>query len=430
MSGRQPAHLRTAAGLRALRVRLTVLLLVLNVAGLAGMGAVALVVDGRQRDEVTTAELRRTAGTAVALLDYDAGSLSLDKLFNDPAAQGSTGVYVYEGGRTDVALVFAHPAGLPVIPPPALLGVARTVWRTGEASGGAVAQETDGRLPMLAVPFRHAVTGAVAGTVVVVADPRPGRLAHDRLALALAAGGAVFMLLAGFGGYLLARRGTRPVAEALDQQERFVADAAHELRTPLTVIRAVCEAAADDPAAQPGALHQVLAATRRLVDSVDALLNRARMVAGLRELRREPFRLDQLAEEVLRDVVAPPHELTVSAADTVAHGDPTLVRIAVRNLAHNAVRHGRQGQDPARVRLVVADGLVIVEDGGPGMGAPPERFHTGADDGVGLGLALAQWVAELHGGVLRLEQAPGGGTSAVLTLPDTALSRPARRWAR
>jgi two-component system, OmpR family, sensor kinase len=458
-------HLQTADRLSALRFRLTALLLVLNVVGLVGMGAVALFVDQQQRSQVVTAELRRTASTAVALLNYDSGSLHLTNLFSDPTAQGPTAVFVYEGGRTDIDLVFAHPAGLPMIAADTMLAPARQVWRTGEQISGTVAGQRTGRLHMLVVPFRHPVTGAVAGAVVVVADPGPGEVAHQRLEVTLIVGGGVFMVLAGVGAILLAHRGTRPAVQALDQQERFVADAAHELRTPLTVIRALCEAALVEPAglaraaarAGPVAdvpaaagqddphlrvLGQVLRSTRRLGDSVEALLTRARMVAGLRALERQPFRLDQLAEEVLAETVQPPHTVEVSAAPVVAYGDPTLIRIAIRNLGHNAVQHGRIGDEPARVTLVVDAGMVIVEDRGPGPAAPAAdrepgngagphapaslRFRTDASDGVGLGLAIADWVAALHGGTLRLHPASGGGTAATLTLPDPP-AQPARR---
>jgi len=416
----QPAvHLQTAARLASLRVRLTVLVLVLNLVGLVGMGAVALVIDSQQREKVVSAELLRTASTAVALLSYDSGSLRLDNLFADPAAQGPTAVYVFEARRTDVSLVFAHPAGLPVIAPDVLLDPARRVWRTGHSVATSVADRRRDRVQLLATPFHHAITGAVAGTVVVVADPRPGQDAHRRLAIALVAGGTIFMLVAGVGGNILARRGTAPAADALGQQERFVADAAHELRTPLTVIRARTEAALKSPADREDALRQILRSTERLADSVDALLTRARLVAGLRVLEREPFRLDQLAEEVVGETVQPPHTVRMSLAPVVVEADPTLIRIAIRNLAHNAVQHGRLTDGPAEVTLVVAEGLVRVEDRGPGLrpDALLQRFRTDAPDGVGLGLAIAAWVAELHGGTLHVEPNPSGGAAAVLLLP-------------
>ncbi|OKI48969.1 hypothetical protein A6A27_36185 [Micromonospora sp. CB01531] len=386
------------------------------------MGAVAMIVDERQRDGLVEAELDRTARATTALLYYDSGVLQLDRLFADPTANGPIAVYVYEGTRTDVRLVFAHPSTLPVIAPETLNRPARQVWYGGRGydttiiAGGRRAQ-------LLAVPFTHVVTGAVSGTVVIAVDLGPIQHAHQRLGWSLFAGGMVFTLLAGLGGYLLARRGTQPAVEALGQQERFVADAAHELRTPLTVIRALSEAALTNPAQQPHALRQVLRSTEQLGDSVEALLMRARLVAGLRELHRQPFRLDQLAEEVVAETVHSPHRAQLSATPAVVNGDPTLVRIAIRNLVHNAVRHGRTGSEPARITIVVEPGLVLIEDAGPGLGdRPARRFQSNAADGTGLGLTIAQWVAELHGGALRLEPRSGRGTTAVLTLPDPSPS--------
>jgi two-component system, OmpR family, sensor kinase len=397
-----------------------VLLLVLNVAGLAGMGAVALVIDGRQRAQVETAEMQRTASTAVALLSYDSGVLHLDNLFTDPAAQGSTGVFVYEGMRTDVTLVFAHPAGLPVIAPGHLLTPARQVWQTGAVRTLQVPDVDHGSVRLLAVPFRNAVTEAVAGAVVVIGDPRPGQRAHQSLVAWLLVGGAVFTLVAGFGGHLLARRGIRPAADALTQQERFLADAAHELRTPLTVIRAMTEAALTDGngGKRPDSLRQVLTSAERLSAAVDVLLTRARLVAGLRELQRQPFRLDQLAEEVVAELVTPPHTVVLDTTASITDGDPTLIRMALQNLVTNALRHGRIGDEPCALHLTVRPGEVRISDRGPGIAdSARARFTTGSADGIGLGLSIAAWVSTEHGGDLRLETVPTGGAVAVLTLP-------------
>jgi len=416
--------LQTADRLRNLRIRITLLVMAINVVGLAGMGAVALLVDGRQRDEVVAAELRRTASTAAALLYYESGALQLDKLFDNAVANGTTAVYVYEAGRADLSLVFAYPARLPVVPPNNLLAPARTVWTSGTELAGGVGDTAGTPTPLLAVPFEHAVTGAVAGAVVVLGDTGPAETANRRLALALVAGGVSFTALACAGGYLLARRGTEPIADALNQQERFVADAAHELRTPLTVIRAVSETALAEPQRRPAALRQVVRSADRLADSVSVLLTRAQLVAGLRDLRREPFRLDQLAEEVLTDTVVAPHRAVPVTEAVVAYGDPALVRIALRNLIQNAVQHGRGTDQPAEIRLEVTGGppTVRVRDRGTGLSeavaaAPEQRFRSGTEDGTGLGLAIASWVAQLHGGQLRLVNAEGGGAEARLRLP-------------
>jgi signal transduction histidine kinase len=98
----------------------------------------------------------------------------------------------------------------------------------------------------------------------------------------------------------------------------------------------------------------------------------------------------------------------------------------VRNLLHNAAQAEREagGRGPVEVSVTHGgDGVeVAIEDRGPGL--PDEirarlfhPFATGRRGGVGLGLALAHRIVVLHGGRIRLEDRPGGGTRAVLTFP-------------
>jgi signal transduction histidine kinase len=110
-------------------------------------------------------------------------------------------------------------------------------------------------------------------------------------------------------------------------------------------------------------------------------------------------------------------------------GDPQLLERAIRNLLHNAVEAEREGGGRGPVEVTLARGEagaeLTVDDRGPGVPAAlRERlfhpFATGRASGVGLGLALAFRIAALHGGSLRLEDRPGGGTRAVLALPVDA----------
>ncbi|HEV8581513.1 MAG TPA: ATP-binding protein, partial [Thermoanaerobaculia bacterium] len=116
----------------------------------------------------------------------------------------------------------------------------------------------------------------------------------------------------------------------------------------------------------------------------------------------------------------------------VLRGDPQLLERAVRNLLHNAAQAEREagGRGPVEVSVELqADGVeVAVEDRGPGL---PEEirsrlfhpFATGRRGGVGLGLALAHRIVVLHGGRIRLEDRPGGGTRALVFFPyDTIVT--------
>jgi signal transduction histidine kinase len=209
---------------------------------------------------------------------------------------------------------------------------------------------------------------------------------------------------------------------------------AHDLRTPITRARTRLEDAALH-AATPGELH---AAIERATDDLDgivavfqALLRISEIEAGSRRSAFTDLDLGAVLEDVaefyepvaeangLRLVVDVPASLHV-------HGDPAMLRQAVTNLTDNAVKFSPPGGE---VRLSAAALGPVVEimvaDQGPGIpledrARATERFFRGEaarnTPGSGLGLALVQAVAHLHGGTLRLEDA-GPGLRATLSLP-------------
>ncbi|PYQ56781.1 MAG: hypothetical protein DMF53_24440, partial [Acidobacteria bacterium] len=149
--------------------------------------------------------------------------------------------------------------------------------------------------------------------------------------------------------------------------------------------------------------------------------------ARLRDLDLIPLLQRAAADPALAGV-----EVSVRGEDAALRGDPELLERAVRNLLHNAAQAEREAGRHGPVEVSVAhggDGVeVAVEDRGPGL--PDEirarlfhPFATGRRGGVGLGLALAHRIVVLHGGRIRLEDRPGGGTRAVLTFPrDTIVT--------
>jgi signal transduction histidine kinase len=417
---REPGQLQTAQRIGTLQRRITVLFTTLNVAGLIGMGTVGAYVDSRQRQAALDADLRITANTVTTLIYREAGTLRLSGV-GETATGTTTGLYVFELRGTELSPAFARHGDASGIDMSSLRPVATTVMGEDREVTGEIAAIDGTSLRLVAIPFHvRAVTG-MTGVVITTADPRPSRAAHRRLLGALLGGGALFALIAAAGGHLLARRGTRPGLDSLAQQERFLADAAHELRTPLASIKAGAEAVVRDPGQAPTFLPRIVQATDRLTASVDALLTRARIVAGTRGLHKEAFRLDQLVAEVVAETVRPPSTSVGRMPATIAYGDPTVLRIAVRNLVENAVRHGRAPGRPAELTVSVHPDEVVVADRGPGPGAEPGlligRFRSGTDDGTGLGLSIVDWAVGLHRGRLDLLERPGGGTIARLRLP-------------
>jgi heavy metal sensor kinase len=218
---------------------------------------------------------------------------------------------------------------------------------------------------------------------------------------------------------------------------RFAADASHELRTPLTALRAEGEVALNS-AREPEQFRQNIGAmleeAQRLQDLVDSLLTLARAEADQQPLNREPIEFGALTREVvesLRILADEKHQQLAVEADGVLSiaGDAALLRHALLNLVHNAIRY-----TPAGGRISVTcsrrDREAVVEICDTGEGIAPEhqakvfeRFYrvdktrSRSEGGAGLGLAIAKLAVERHGGRIELESTPGKGSTFRVVLP-------------
>jgi len=268
---------------------------------------------------------------------------------------------------------------------------------------------------------------------------------EDRYAALIATfGGAaiIALLLVAAGGWLLARRSTLPAERTIAYMRRFMADAAHELRTPLAVLRSRTEIALQQPrerGAYVAALEGIEGDTQRLARIVEDLLTLARADAGERPVERKRVFLDDIALDAATAMrpMAQAKDVSLSVGEfeeAVVIGDAALLGQLVMILLDNAVKFTPAG---GTVRLTVqsAQGraTLAVHDTGTGIGADQigrvfERFYRGdparthhasdgARGGAGLGLAIAQWIAESHGARVVLDSAPGDGTRASVTFP-------------
>jgi signal transduction histidine kinase len=166
---------------------------------------------------------------------------------------------------------------------------------------------------------------------------------------------------------------------------------------------------------------------RRLVDAM-FLLSRAE-AQGI-SLLREPLYLDELVSEcarAVRVVAAERGVCVTTSGDTEVPltGDDTLLRQMVGNLLDNAIRHAQPaGSVSATVERNGTGAIVRVKDDGPGVPADHrerifQRFIQvdSSTGGAGLGLPIARWIAEAHGGSLVLETTGAGGATFAATLP-------------
>jgi two-component system sensor histidine kinase TctE len=222
--------------------------------------------------------------------------------------------------------------------------------------------------------------------------------------------------------------------EQAEARRRFIDDASHQLRTPLTTL--ATQVAYAQREADPSALREVLDNIRQQLDETIRQTNQMLSLARADSAppQRQPFDAVALAEALMRQWWAPARDQGVDLGlDAPEHplpmaGEPDLLREALANLLHNAIRHGGAG---CHVTLVVHGGpggtvQIAVVDDGPGL--PPEdlarvgerffRGRGGALPGSGLGLAIVRTVAQRLGGQMQVTPGPEGqGLAVTLTLP-------------
>ncbi|MGE0826124.1 MAG: sensor histidine kinase [Candidatus Binatia bacterium] len=340
-----------------------------------------------------------------------------------------------------------------------------------------------GDVPVRILSEPYMIDGVPAVIRVVRSEKR---LHHElsELLLVLGLGFPVAVGIAGFGGYVLARRALVPVSRMADrariitadrlgerlpvvnpddelgslatvfnntfarlersfeQLRRFTSDASHELRTPLTAIRSVGEVGLRehrDEAAYREIIGSMLEEADRLGRLVDSLLTLSRADAGQVKLTLESVDLAELARDVVNHLGVLAEEkrqpLSIEAAGSVPIiADRLVLRQAIVNLVDNAIKYSPEG---GRVRVVAQDQpsspILEVSDTGPGITTEHrerifDRFYrvdkarSRELGGTGLGLAIARWAVEAHGGRIELESEEGKGSLFRIRLPSTQVS--------
>ena len=224
-------------------------------------------------------------------------------------------------------------------------------------------------------------------------------------------------------------------AQAVGLRE-LVANVSHELRTPLGALQAVLENVVDGVSEpDPETLRTMLEQTRRLGRLVSQLLDLSRLEAGDQPFDIHPFGVRDVLESAAREArLHAPADVVFSIgapAGLHAAGDAERIHQVVMNLVENAVRYSPR---PGHIELRASqpkgahDVMIEVDDEGPGIAEGEldrvfERFYRGDGrrgsdgGGAGLGLAIARWIVELHGGTIRAERREPHGSHMVVTLP-------------
>jgi signal transduction histidine kinase len=237
------------------------------------------------------------------------------------------------------------------------------------------------------------------------------------------------------------------LAETDRVRRDLVANVSHELRTPITALQAKLENIIDgvEPPDRE-TLETMLAQVERLGRLVQQLLDLSRLESGSLPLERREFDVEPMLRHAVRETELRSPDVTlnvdVEPPDLVLDADPERLHQVVANLVENALRHSPSGGTVSVAARAVRDAVQFeVTDDGPGIPDADsrrifERFYradssrSSNNGGAGLGLAIAQWIVDLHGGEIHPERRAPHGCRMVVTIPNrrngdaTATPRP------
>jgi signal transduction histidine kinase len=253
----------------------------------------------------------------------------------------------------------------------------------------------------------------------------------------------LFLGLTAVLGFIMARRSIAPIKRSYEKQREFLADASHELRTPLSILLASVESIQGDTANRMTDFsRQVLVdmkdETKKMVKIVNDLLTLARSDAAVLNLLKEQFDMRFVTDQVIRKItpMAQAKKIKVQLIfpkQITVYADRIRITQLLLILVDNAVKYTpNDGQVKLTIRRPGSSensGVEItVQDNGIGI-APEEqklifeRFYrtdkarSRAVGGSGLGLPIAKWIVEQHGGTIKVKSALGAGARFVAVLP-------------
>ena len=287
------------------------------------------------------------------------------------------------------------------------------------------------------------------------------------------------ILLAGLGGYFLARKSLQPIVEmsnqakqitsqnlherlpianekdelgnlgavfnellnrldtAFEQQKRFMADASHELRTPLAIVRGESEVALSKTTRTTAEYQESLAIvhdeSKRLTKIVEDLFTLARADSGQFKTHFAEIYVDEIVADCVRSIRTLAEkrriEIDIKSEETQIKGDEKLLHRLFLNLLDNAVKYNL---DNGKISVVIENKQVIITNTGLKIAENEqskifERFYRvdkarsrseeTNTSGAGLGLSIAKWIAELHQAKLELLKSDENESIFAVTFP-------------
>ena len=224
--------------------------------------------------------------------------------------------------------------------------------------------------------------------------------------------------------------------DAYSKQAKFVSDASHELRTPLTVIKGYNDMLMRWGKDDPEILEEAISAIRSETDNMSMLVENLLFIAKgenkKMKLMKKTFNIHELLEEIAKDstLSVDDRKFPVIGDDFEVYQDRRMIKQLVRIFIENSVKFTQGGSSITLgaekfedfYRLTVTDeGEGIPEED---IGKVFERFYvadkarTKDKAGSGLGLSIAKWIVETHGGTIRVDSKLGRGTTMTVEFPS------------
>ena len=350
-------------------------------------------------------------------------------------------------------------------------------------SSFATIEAADGQgLRLLAVPIHLGIPGlplsSQPGALILGRSTKQIDQALHGLVRTLATADALALAVAAGGGIFLARRALKPVdkiaetaqeigetdlsrrinvntkdelgrlaatlnamigrlEKAFQRQKQFTSDASHELRAPLAVIEAESSLALQKerpPSDYRQSLETISQESKQMSSLIEQLLTLARADAGKEQWNFTDVNLGRVITNLSADVEVLCQEKGLSCQlgqiqDLVVKGDAARLRELFMNLLDNAIRYTpAPGTVSVSLHREGEMAIVAIKDTGVGIAAEDmpfifERFYrvdkarSRAQGGTGLGLAICRYIAEAHGGKIEVESQVGVGSTFSVWLP-------------
>ena len=224
----------------------------------------------------------------------------------------------------------------------------------------------------------------------------------------------------------------RRLDRLLRSKEQLLLDVSHELRSPITRLKVQLEFLEDAEARE-----SLRADVVEMEAMVTALLESARLRHAAAALNLETVDMAALIRSLAEEFAGTkPGVVAEPLAEATIRADPDKIRILLRNLTENALKHTDEGKPPVSIALTALPDSVaiVVADRGEGIPAAdlphlfepfyrPDTSRSRKTGGFGLGLSLCRAIVDAHGGEIAIESTVGQGTRVTVSLPRSTDSQ-------